>query len=208
MFNKIYNKKIILIAVAMFAVIVTITLLCNTKEDKIEIIEEFEEEENTDDTQQEQASTEKNVVHITGCVKNTGIVEVDKGARIADVIEIAGGVTEEADISKVNLAYIVKDAQKIYIPSIYDKEEIEYITFNNGDNIIIKDSSEGVSEMVNLNTATQAELEKLPGIGPSTALKIINYREKNGKFKTIEDIKQVPGIGDAKFNNIKEMIEV
>ncbi len=207
MFNKIYNKKIILIAVAMFAVIVTIIFLCNTKEDKIEIIEEFEEEENTD-TQQEQASTEKNVVHITGCVRNTGIVEVDKGARIADVIEVAGGVTEEADISKVNLAYIVKDAQKIYIPSIYDKEEIEYITFNNGDNIIIKDSSEGVSEMVNLNTATQAELEKLPGIGPSTALKIINYREKNGKFKTIENIKQVPGIGDAKFNNIKEMIEV
>ena len=62
--------------------------------------------------------------------------------------------------------------------------------------------------MININTATQTELEQLPGIGPSTALKIINYREENKKFNSIEEIKEVPGIGDAKFNNIKDMIEV
>ena len=125
-----------------------------------------------------------------------------------DAIEVAGGVTEEADISKINLAYVVKDAQKIYIPSIYDEKDIEYITTENGDNVIIEDNNKRESEMVNINTATQTELETLPGIGPSTALKIINYREDNGKFNSIEEIKQVPGIGDSKFNNIKDMIKV
>ena len=62
--------------------------------------------------------------------------------------------------------------------------------------------------MININTATQTELEQLPGIGPSTALKIIDYREKNKKFNSIDEIKQVQGIGDAKFNNIKDMIEI
>ena len=141
-------------------------------------------------------------------MQKQGIVEVKEGARIVDVIEAADGVTEEADITKVNLAYVVKDAQKIYIPSIYDEEEIEYITMDNGENVIVEDKDGGKNNMININTATQTELEQLPGIGPSTALKIIDYREKNKKFNSIDEIKQVQGIGDAKFNNIKDMIEI
>lgn len=148
------------------------------------------------------------IVHITGEIINDGIIEIEEGSRIADVIEEAGGITEEADLSKVNLAYQVSDGQKIYIPNINEKEnEIqnsieEYITNEAGDNIIIE-GKEISSEKVNINTATQTELETLNGIGPSTALKIINYRNKNGKFETIEDIKNVPGIGEQKFENIK-----
>ena len=81
-------------------------------------------------------------------------------------------------------------------------ENNSYITENVGENIIIEDITVK-TELVNINTATQTQLETLSGIGPSTALKIIKYREENGKFKTIEDIKNVPGIGDSKFDTIK-----
>lgn len=151
------------------------------------------------------------IVHITGEIINDGIIEIEEGSRIADVIEEAGGITEEADLSKVNLAYQVSDGQKIYIPNINEKENKiqnsieEYITNEAGDNIIIE-GKEISSEKVNINTATQTELETLNGIGPSTALKIINYRNENGKFETIEDLKNVPGIGEQKFENIKEGI--
>lgn len=151
------------------------------------------------------------IVHITGEIINDGIIEIEEGSRIADVIEEAGGITEEADLSKVNLAYQVSDGQKIYIPNVNEKEDEsqtsseEYITNEAGNNIIIE-GKEVSSEKVNINTAMQTELETLNGIGPSTALKIINYRNENGKFETIEDIKNVPGIGEQKFENIKEDI--
>ena len=215
MLNKIYNKdnldlmfgKKILIIILIIFVIILAVIFITKKDEKVEIIQEIGTEENIV-TNDENNEIELIVIHIIGCVKNVGIVEVTQGSRIIDVIEAAGGVTEEADINKVNLAYIVKDAQKIYIPSIYDEENIEYITIDNGENVIVDDKNGGKSNMININTATQTELEQLPGIGPSTALKIINYREENKKFSSIEEIKEVPGIGDAKFNNIKDMIEV
>lgn len=138
-------------------------------------------------------------IHITGCVENEGIVALEEGARIADAIEVAGGLTLDANLENVNLAYQLQDGQKIKIPSNIDETD-EIIQ----DEIII---SNGISkEKININTATQTELETITGIGPSTALKIIEYRTKNGKFKTIEDIKNISGIGEAKFESIKNEI--
>ena len=205
MLDKIKNKKLIIIISIIF-VIILFVFFNNNKDDEVEIIEQIENK--VDANIKEDKDVKQIIVHITGCIKKQGVVEINEGARIIDVIEAAGGVTKEADIAKVNLAYIVKDAQKIYIPSIYDKEDTEYITLNNGENVIVEDKYGGESDMININTATQTELESLSGIGPSTALKIINYREEHGKFKSIEEIKEVPGIGDAKFNSIKDMIEV
>lgn len=153
---------------------------------------------------------EKIVVHITGEVNKVGIVILKQGARIADAIEAAGGATVEADLDEINLAYLLEDGMKIYIPN---KKEInvekEYITSNSGNNVIVKDvKSGGVSKKVNLNTASQSELETLPGIGPSIANRIIEYRDQNGKFSKIEDLQNIKGIGDAKFANIKEQITV
>lgn len=157
---------------------------------------------------EEETIDEEIIVHITGEIVNEGIVKIKKDSRIADVIEQAGGTTEEADLSKVNLAYQVKDGQKIYIPNINDKEnqkEVQdYITEDAGADVIIENEENG--SKVNINSATQTELETLSGIGPSTALKIINYRKENGEFKQIEDIKNVPGIGEAKFEGLKEEI--
>lgn len=119
------------------------------------------------------------------------------------MIEEAGGLTQNADINKVNLAYVVQDGQKINIPSVNNVEKEGYISENIGENIIENDSK---TKRVNINSANQNELETLTGIGPSTALKIINYRKENGKFKNIEDIKNVPGIGESKFQGIKNEI--
>lgn len=122
-----------------------------------------------------------------------------------DAIEAAGGVTEYADLNRVNLAYVVQDGQKISIPNVNTVETEDYIIENIGEEIIVEDRKASIS-LVNINKANQAELESLTGIGPSTALKIINYRKEIGKFNSIEDIKNVPGIGEAKFDAIKNEI--
>lgn len=153
----------------------------------------------------------KIIVHITGEVKNTGILVLKEEARIADAIESAGGATEEADLNKINLAYTLKDGQKIYIPNKEDEENIAYITEGSGNNVSVENGDE--SEMkekikMNINTASQAELEELPGIGEAIASRIIEYREENGTFNKIEDLLNVKGIGDAKFAEIKEYVVV
>ena len=154
---------------------------------------------------------EKIAVHITGEVKKEGIIYLNQGARIVDAIKEAGGETKQADLSQVNLAYELQDGQKIYIPN--KKEKIsQYITENSGTNVIIEDSNtstqKGGSGKVNINTANQSELDRLPGIGPSLAERIIEYREENGNFKNIEDLQNVKGIGDAKFADIKDKVTV
>lgn len=141
------------------------------------------------------------VVHITGQVVNEGIVKLEEGSRIIDAIEAAGGATFEANLSKINLAYILEDGMKLYVPSLNDKEEEEYISSEK-----TKNSKETLK--VNINTATSEELQSLPGIGEAMASRIITYRKENGKFKKIEDLKEVSGIGEAKFNNIKSYIYI
>ena len=148
------------------------------------------------------------IVHITGEVKNWGVIELEKGARVIDAVNKAGGFTEEADIEDVNLAYTLSDGVKIYIPSKNKESDIKYITEESGNNVVTEENKveEKKNVLVNINVATQTELESLPGIGPSTALKIISYREEQGNFTCIEDIKNVSGIGDSKFEKIKELI--
>ena len=150
---------------------------------------------------------EEIIVHITGEVNKPGIVILNKNSRIADAINKAGGATKEADLNQINLAYILEDGQKIYIPNKNEKiDEDEYITEGNRNNIGNNNSKEG--EKVNINEAMQTELEELPGIGPSLASRIIEYREQNGDFKKIEELQNVKGIGDAKYNDIKDKVTV
>ena len=230
------NKKIKFVILSIIVLIITIIYAVYFYHSKI--YKEFEETELTkelipyeEDKQKTNANKETKVdnltdeeykidendeviiVHITGAVRNWGIIELPMNSRIADAIEKAGGLTEEADISNVNLAYILEDGMKVRIPSINDivedgKQEENYISKENGENVVdfSKNNSKSVNDVVNINTATQTELETLTGIGTSTALKIVNYRNENGKFESIEDIKNVSGIGEAKFNNIKRLI--
>ena len=195
------NQKIILIVVGCIILFVIGYYITSQtgEEEYINIDEENEIVE-------EKINEEEIIVHITGAVNNPGIVRTKEGARIADIIELAGGELESADTSEINLAYKVQDGEKIYIPTKGEnKENLIYITTEAGNNPISKSDD---NKKVNINTASQEELDTLQGIGPSTATKIIEYREKNGKFKTIEDIKNVTGIGDSKFEAIKENISV
>ena len=167
---------------------------------------------NVENANQINEEEEKIAVHITGEVKKEGIVYLKQGARIVDAIDAAGGETEEADLSQVNLAYELQDGQKIYIPN--KKEKIsQYITENSGNNVIVEGNNSSVNqkggnEKLNINTATQDELDSLPGIGPSLAERIISYREENGNFKSTDELQNVKGIGDAKYADIKDKITV
>ncbi len=211
--NKQKVVFIILIIILIFIGIYVYNIRFNTSEDNIDIENNnINLGENFLDTIENKSEKDDIIiVHVTGAVKKSGIVELSQGARIYNAIEMAGGSLEEADLSKLNLAYLLEDGQKIYIPFIgeitEDNENIEYITSNLGNNnSIIQDTIKGGNDKVNINTANQTELETLPGIGTATAEKIIDYRTKNGKFNTIEDIQNVKGIGQAKYENIKESI--
>ena len=177
----------------------------------IEGSEETEEVENETNNENnidgEDEEVEEIIVHITGEVNKPGIVVLKSNSRIADAINKAGGATKEADLNQINLAYILEDGQKIYIPNKNEKiDEDEYITEGNRNNIGNSNSKEG--EKVNINEAMQTELEELPGIGPSLASRIIEYREQNGDFKKIEELQNVKGIGDAKYDDIKDKVTV
>lgn len=169
------------------------------------IVNDTKEEKKNDNEEEEMMA-----VHVTGEVNNPGVVKIKEGSRIEDVIKAAGGLTENGDITNVNLAYVVEDGMKIRIPSNSEGNVTEdYITEDNGKGVIMSEESSNSSNLiVNINTANETELEQLPGIGPSISSKIVEYRNKNGKFKSIEDIKNVTGIGDSKFDKIKEYIKV
>lgn len=153
-------------------------------------------------------------VHITGEVNNPGVIVLKEGSRVVDAINVAGGTTANADLTKINLVYILEDGMKVNIPNNTDLQEesdFEYITKKSGEGREdLQSNSDNIDSkvMVNINNATQTELESLPGIGPSLALKIIKYRKENGKFSSIEDIKNVSGIGESKFNDLKKYITI
>lgn len=201
------DKKIILIGIlAVFFIIGTVIYNVTNKEE-----EEFDYEnivQNINDVQEEVVEEKEYMkIHITGQVNNPGIIELEIGSRISDAIEKAGGLTGTANLDNVNLAYSLEDGQKLYIPSIEENNTV-YIEEGIDEAIVETTSFSGSSKIININKASETELQEIPGIGPAMAQKIINYRDENGKFKTIEDIKNVSGIGDKKFENIKEYISV
>lgn len=195
--------------------------IIDTEDNDLKNLENIESN-STENNIEEQYSDAMIIVHVSGAVNKEGIVELKVNSRIDDAIEKAGGLREDAYIDNVNLAYVLEDGMKIYIPNIKEKEKIKnemqdentYVTNTSGvkveksENNTNENSNKNSNKKVNINEATQSDLETLPGIGPSTASKIITYRKENGKFKSIEDIKNVSGIGDSKYNSIKDLISI
>ena len=219
------NKKIFVYIIITSVIALIIYGVAIKKENLIENITDINtieiSEEN--ETKEEKVDiTKKIMVYITGEVKNPGIYELEENSRIKDVIEEAGGLKETADITDINLATILQDEDKITIPTkdkkMEEKQNTERIQSNkqsktteksqNTTSISTNTTGKNQNTKVNINTATQTELETLPGIGPSTASKIVSYRKENGKFKSIEEIKKVNGIGESKYKKIKELIKV
>lgn len=206
------QEKRNLIKIILIVIIVLIVIVYNFFIKK----EEFEELDYSDFIVNNTNSIENNnineknkiKVYVIGEVKNPGVVEIEEGDRIEDAIILAGGTTENTDLSKINLAYYLEDGQKIVVPSINDN--VEDKEENNNEDLsedgIVGESSN--DSKVNINTATETELQTLSGIGESLAERIVTYREENGKFKNIEDLKNVSGIGDKKFESLKEYIKI
>ena len=209
-FNFKQNKTIIIIGIVITIGII-IYFFNNNQLEKSNINDEILVSNNTSSEKKVNNDEESIIViHITGAVKIPGVVRLTEGSRIEDAINKAGGLTEDANIANVNLAYVLEDGTKIKIPSITDEITME-------ESIINTDGGEGVTDnsnleknktSININKANELELQKLQGIGPSLASKIIDYRNNNGNFENIEDIKKVSGIGDSIFENIKENIYV
>ena len=226
------NKKIVIIVVTIIFIVGGIiaekiwesnteeTLSEDTaniiKEEKSEEFKQTEIKENSIEEMEENVDEKTKIyVYVTGEVKVRGVVILDEGSRISDAIEASGGITENADISKINLVYVLSDGMKVTIPNKNQVEEdtnFNYVITEAGENETTEISKQKNSltskpnAKININTASQTELETLPGVGPSIALSIINYRKENGKFNNIEDVQNVSGIGESKFNKIKEYI--
>ncbi len=145
------------------------------------------------------------MVHISGEVYKPGIVEIDLGKRLIDAIKLAGGLKKEADLDRINLAKKLIDEEKIYIPKVGEElnSDILFLVESKDENTN-KSNSNG---KININKCSQVELESLPGLGPVLAMRIIEYRDLNA-FTTIEDLKQVSGIGDKKYEALKNLITV
>lgn len=161
--------------------------------------------EKSENNTQKREDNSMTMCQIDGCVNKPGVYSFKKDDRIKDIVELAGGFTQDADTKSVNLAMKLKDEMKIYIPSKTETSKAQNNDRHSSDIVTIKDNNS--SNLVNINTADSNKLQTLPGIGPSKAKKIIEFREKN-QFKKIEEIKNVDGIGDKTFESLKSLITI
>jgi len=203
--ERFQRREIIIILIGILLILSFIAInriSFKSTELQIELSDEeyiIESEENTESNNSlvNNTTEEEIIVDICGAVNNPKVVILKSGARVFDAVNEAGGLTDRADLKSINLARKVRDGEKIIIP------EIGEILVNNVNNNIIEGDSK-----ININTASLAELKSLDGIGDVLGKRIIEYRENNNGFKEIEDIKNVSGIGDKRFENIKDSIKV
>ena len=206
------NKKKIAVFILMILICPVGLIIKDKLESKEDIYVLTEEKELYQETieekevkKEEKDITNKEItVYVSGEVNKPGIVTLNEGDRLATAVEMVGGTTDKADLNGINMAIKVQDEMHYIIPKIGD------VVKNNSSEIVSNDNSNqgGASKtsQININTATIEELDTLPGVGEATANKIVNHRSENGEFKSIEEIKNVNGIGDKKFEEIKNLI--
>lgn len=152
------------------------------------------------------------VVHITGAVETPGVITLPLDARLSDALAIAG-LNEEADSQAINMAQKLKDGQKIYIPYQGESGDVnlEDDPDQNGGAVPVMSATSGTNKAqgkININTASLSQLQSLPGIGPSKAASIIAYRKDHGLFMSIEELRNVSGIGSVTFEKLADYITV
>ena len=177
-----------------------------------------EKEGNEEDKKENILSTTGIYVHIDGYVNNPGVYQIKENERINVLIEKAGGLKNGYSIKNINLAAKLSDGDKVYVPSVEEEKTLGNKNNNISVNTVGKHTNNGnnsnnnvnitKNNKININTANVSELKQITGIGESTANKIIDYRQNVGKFKKIEDIKEVKGIGDSKFESLKNKITI
>lgn len=157
------------------------------------------------DTAETVAEKSEVTVYVSGEVTSPGVVTLDSSSRVKDAVAACGDFTPLADKNGVNLAQKLTDGMQINVPARTAQQNTSQTPAQNAKSA---PSSSGNAEIVNINTATKEQLDTLPGVGPATADKIIEYRQTNGPFQSVEDIKNVRGIGDAKFSKMQSRIRI
>jgi competence protein ComEA len=144
-------------------------------------------------------------VHVAGAVTHPGVVELPTGARVIDAVEAVGGASPEADLDRLNLAAKVADGERVFVPKVgqADPGVLAGDTAPGGDG-----DAGATGGKLNLNTATEAQLEQLPGIGPTYAQAIVAERERRGGFKSVNELRSVRGIGDKRFSQLEPLVTV
>lgn len=148
------------------------------------------------------AQTDLIPIYLVGAVSQPGIYEVERGSYLYQLVQRAGGLTENAAAEQINLALRLDCNQLIRLPTCAEAAASPGLA------IVPASSDSSAGQPIDLNAAGQDELDSLPGIGPSTALAIIEYRRKNGSFRSVEDLMKVPGIKESRFSAIKDMVVV
>lgn len=206
------NKKKIIVFILILLICPIVLIIKDKLESKEDIYVLTEKEKSLDESMEEQEikKEENNItnkeitVYVSGAVNKPGIVTLNEGDRLATAVEKVGGTTQKADLNGINMAIKLKDEMHYIIPRIgevvkdTESEVISYGNFNQAES--------SKTSQININTATIEELDKLPGVGEATANKIVNHRSESGEFKSIEEIKNVNGIGDKKFEEMKNLI--
>ena len=167
---------------------------------EVNLAKEFENEDIKKDNNHFDEIKNMITIYISGEVNNPGVVNIESDKRLSDAIDKLGGLTQSADLNNINLAMKIEDAKHYIVPKIGEEIKIDESINNENQN------NNKYNDKVDINHATVEELEKLTGIGQATANKIINYREEYGDFKSIEELKNVNGIGDKKYEQIKDEI--
>lgn len=169
-----------------------------------EVLEETLRQENTQESQMEEEpeTSETSIyVQVSGAVASPGVYELPEGSRVFEAIELAGGMTAEADARQMNQAQTISDGEMIYVKS--QGEQVEGTS-----EIPFSEQTQQEDGKVNLNTATEEQLMTLPGIGQAKAKSIIAWREENGNFSKIEDLMEIEGIKEGVFSKVKDSIKV
>ena len=190
-------KIVLIVALIIIFVKVMNTDFFNTSDDGITVQKAYDS--SAKDSLNDESDEDDGYIytHITGEIKKPGVYKMKAGTRMDDLVKEAGGLTDEADIDQINLSEKLVDEERIIVPSKSGSSE-EGIT---------SAAIDAKTKKININKASLSELMTLPGVGEKTAQKFIDYREQK-KFKKIEDVMNIEGIGENKFKNIKEYISV
>ena len=200
------NKYLLITIILVFTLltVMVINLNANSKEYIVgdtdsSIMQDESIDEDAEEENYEQEENSKVTVFVSGEVLNQRVVEIEKGKRLIDAVEICGGLTENADLNAVNLALVLEEEGHYIIPAIGDTNVV------NATNLNQMNSS---SNLVNINSADIELLKTLPGVGDVLGQRILDKREELGKFTSIDQLNDVSGIGDKKFSDIKDKVTI